>query len=265
MRGPIFCHSVISVMAALVLRRITTMEPTPEKKKRGRPRKDPEAITDSVPKRGRGRPRKNPEPVTTTAPPPGADTTPKRGRGRPPLTEEEKKRRNELRAVGVNPVRPKFGQEYVDPGDNSRFLIHSMAVMSMPPIEIADVKQVEQRIHDYMALCAEHDMKPTVKGLCNALRVTRQALFDWRHGNFRANTHQAVILRAYDLLEELWENYMQNGKINPVSGIFLGKNNFGYADKQEYVVTPNTGSIPDAADVATIEAKYAELPDCESD
>ena len=32
---------------------------------------------------------------------------------------------------------------------------------------------------------------------------------------------------------------MLNGKINPVSGIFLGKNNFEYADKQEVVVTPN--------------------------
>jgi hypothetical protein len=35
---------------------------------------------------------------------------------------------------------------------------------------------------------------------------------------------------------------MQNGKINPVSGIFLGKNNFGYQDNTEYVFTPNTNS-----------------------
>jgi hypothetical protein len=46
-------------------------------------------------------------------------------------------------------------------------------------------------------------------------------------------------------MEILWENYMQNGKINPVSGIFLGKNNFGYQDKTEYVVTPNTNSDSD--------------------
>jgi hypothetical protein len=32
---------------------------------------------------------------------------------------------------------------------------------------------------------------------------------------------------------------MNSGKINPVSGIFLGKNNFGYQDKTEYVLTPN--------------------------
>jgi hypothetical protein len=44
-----------------------------------------------------------------------------------------------------------------------------------------------------------------------------------------------------------------------VSGIFLGKNNFGYQDKQEYVLTPNqqlSGADPEA-----IEAKYTELPE----
>ena len=46
-------------------------------------------------------------------------------------------------------------------------------------------------------------------------------------------------------MENMWENYMQNGKINPVSGIFLGKNNFGYQDKQEMVLTPNTNNEPD--------------------
>ena len=53
---------------------------------------------------------------------------------------------------------------------------------------------------------------------------------------------------------------MLNGKINPVSGIFLGKNNFSYVDKQDFVVTPNTGGL-DAVDLKTIEAKYAELPE----
>lgn len=32
------------------------------------------------------------------------------------------------------------------------------------------------------------------------------------------------------------EAYMTNGKINPVSGIFLLKNNHGYTDKQEIEV-----------------------------
>ena len=53
---------------------------------------------------------------------------------------------------------------------------------------------------------------------------------------------------------------MMNGKINPVSGIFLGKNLYQYTDKQEYVVTPNTGGISEV-DPTIVEAKYAELPE----
>ena len=34
---------------------------------------------------------------------------------------------------------------------------------------------------------------------------------------------------------------MQNGKINPVSGIFLLKNNWGYRDEKEVTVKPSNG------------------------
>ena len=145
-----------------------------------------------------------------------------------------------------------------DPGDNAKYLTMARAVMNMPPIDKSDPNEVKRRINEYMDLCVNFDMKPTVKGFCNSLKISRQALFDWRHGNFRKETHQAIICEAYDLLEEMWENYMLNGKINPVSGIFLGKNNFGYQDKQEYVLTPNQ---KEEVDASVIEAKYAELPE----
>ena len=64
-----------------------------------------------------------------------------------------------------------------------------------------------------------------------------------------------LVKRVYEIMENLWENYMQNGKINPVSGIFLGKNNFGYQDKTEYVVTPNVHQDEDY-DVEDIRKRY---------
>lgn len=147
-----------------------------------------------------------------------------------------------------------------DPGDNSRYLRHALAIRDLPKIDTSDPVQVENRITEYFNLCAADDIKPSVKGFLNSLRVARSTLWEWKQGNYRAGTHQAIICEAYDVLEALWEDYMQNGKINPVSGIFLGKNNFGYADKQEYVLTPNTNEIQ-KLDAATIEAKYKELPE----
>ena len=147
----------------------------------------------------------------------------------------------------------------LEPGDNTKYLRHALATKNMPKIDIADVNQVNERLEWYFRHCAEDDMKPTVTGFCNSLGISRVTLMNWKNGTYRGDSHQAVILKAYGLLEELWENYMQNGKINPVSGIFLAKNNFGYQDKQDYVITPNTKDV-EAVDATTIEAKYAELP-----
>ena len=156
----------------------------------------------------------------------------------------------------------KFGQEYVESGDNSKYIRHALTTLNLPPIDIAKPQQVEERIDWYFNHCIDNDMKPTVKGFCNALGVHKDTINSWKRGEYRKDTHQAIIVKAYNLLEELWEDYMQNGKINPVTGIFLGKNNFGYQDKQDLVITPNTNTI-EPVDAETIAAKYAELPEGE--
>ena len=199
------------------------------------------------------------------------NTPKKRGRGRPPLSPEEKEQRlkeqslakrerQKLQARCEIPTQPDILMK-TEPGDNARYLAHAMAIMNMPKIDTKDPVQVEERIQWYLRHCIESDMKPTVKGFCNALGIVRNTLWEWKTGKARRDTHEELAVRAYDLLEEMWENYMQNGKINPVAGIFLGKNNFGYQDRQEYVLTPNQQQ--EVIDPATIEAKYAELPDVE--
>lgn len=45
-----------------------------------------------------------------------------------------------------------------------------------------------------------------------------------------------TLKRAWGMLEDLMEQYALTGKINPVSAIFLMKNNFQYRDQTETVV-----------------------------
>lgn len=193
------------------------------------------------------------------------ETTTKR-RGRPPKSPEEKEKsmleyEARKRERHRNGELTNYGQEYVEAGDNSKYIRHALSTWNLPPIDIADPKQVSDRIDWYFAHCGQNDMKPTVTGFCNALGVHKDTIRSWHIGEFRAGTHQDIITRAYRVLEELWEDYMLNGKINPVSGIFLAKNQWaGYQDKQELVLTPNQNKISEA-DIATIEAKYAELPE----
>lgn len=191
------------------------------------------------------------------------ELTTKRGRGRPRLTEEEKRTRAAMRRSGELPIVPRPDKQMIiaDAGDNSRYLAHAMMTMNMPRINTSDPKQVEERIQWYLHHCIDNDMKPTVKGFCNALGISRNTLWNWKCGNFRAGTHEEIVVRAYDLLEEMWENYMQNGKINPMAGVFLGVNNFGYRDVKQVNLTPVMNEEQETIDVAAIEAKYAELPE----
>ena len=153
----------------------------------------------------------------------------------------------------------------LDSGDNSKYLAVSMKLMNLPDIDLKDPEQVIDRLNEYFQIHADNDMKPTVAGMGMALGLDRRRLWEIKTGNIPSGNRQLQelptltldsIKKAYKLMENLWENYMQNGKINPVSGIFLGKNNFGYQDKTEYVVTPNTNSDADYS-TDDIRKRYA--------
>lgn len=133
----------------------------------------------------------------------------------------------------------KFGEENVSAGDNTRYLRYARASQNLPPIDISDPKQVEQRINEYFDFCELNDRKPNIKGLGNWLGVDDETVRRWRTGEYRADTHCGLIKKAVDLLQEMWWDYGQNGKTNPASWIFIGKNAFGMKDVQDVVVTPN--------------------------
>ena len=140
-------------------------------------------------------------------------------------------------------------------GDNTKFMTVQMALLNMPDIDMNDVEEVQARLNEYFALYAQYDMKPTVAGMAIALNgMSRQTLRaiakDLPTGSSGYKTAlppgvATLIKKAYFLLENLWESYMNSGKVNPVAGIFLGKNNYGYQDKTEYVVTPNVNQDND--------------------
>ena len=131
------------------------------------------------------------------------------------------------------------GGANMEPGDVSRYVRYAMASLDLPPIDISDPEQVKERIKEYFAYCAENDRKPQIVGMANWLGIGRDALNNWKRGEYRSDTHQDIIKRAVDLIEEMWVDFMQNGKINPAAGIFIAKNHLGYRDETQVVVTPN--------------------------
>lgn len=162
----------------------------------------------------------------------------------------------------VKRKRPDKAEEWkihTEPGEMGRDILNALALFEMPPIDTNDPEQVDARVKDYFKLCIERDMKPSFTGLAAALSVDRATLYRWVNGVTAGKPKEVcnTLKKAHILLNQMLENWMQNGKINPVSGIFLMKNNFGYADKSEVVVTPNN-PLGDAESRESIEARYRE-------
>lgn len=146
--------------------------------------------------------------------------------------------------------------ENLKPGENSRFIRNAMLVAGLPPIDISDEKQVEERIIWYFNHCAEQDVKPTMAGLALSLGVDATTVTSWRREEYRAATHSPVIKRAYGIMHALWQDYMQNGKINPVAGVYLGANMFGYQNTNNVVIQQEQ-TEPELPREA-LEAKYRD-------
>ncbi len=148
-----------------------------------------------------------------------------------------------------------WGAEKIKPGDNSRFLRDALVGYNLPPIDISDPEQVENRIKEYFLHCVERDRKPSVVGMSNWLGIDRTTLNSWNRGEYRTSTHSHIIKKAMTILEELYVDYMMNGKVNPGSGCFIGKNHFNYKDIQENVLTVNN-PLGEGTDPKTVAGKY---------
>ena len=122
---------------------------------------------------------------------------------------------------------------------NANFVLHNLDLLTFAPIDckIETAETIDRRCYDYMEKCIENEMKPGIAGLALAIGLGRQTLINYINGNVDMPfENRAVLQRYYTFLNAILEDYTQNGKINPVSALFLLKNNFGYKDTQEFVV-----------------------------
>lgn len=145
---------------------------------------------------------------------------------------------------------------HMNPGDGDKYIGAALEMFQWGDIDIKQGVSVKKRCEEYFQLCIDHDKKPTIAGLAFALGIDRTYLWMIVKGGSNVPKESVEHMkRAYNLIGAMMEDWMQNGQINPVSGIFLMKNNLSYADKQEIVVTPNK-SLGDDVDQAALEEKY---------
>lgn len=151
-------------------------------------------------------------------------------------------------------------------GENTEYLSLQIKLFTMPRIDLNDVEAVQKRLVEYFKLYAGTNKRPTVAGMAMALGISRQMLSATVRGKptgstgYPASLPQNVtdlIKMAYQGLENMWESYMLENKINALTGMFFGKNHYDYQDKAEYVLTPNP---QDDSDYSAEDIKSRYIP-----
>lgn len=91
-------------------------------------------------------------------------------------------------------------------------------------------EEVRERINQFFSCCGTTGMRPGVELLALFLRVSRQSIFNWEHGIKCSPERQDMIVHAKAVINAFLEQSHLQGKLNPVSAIFLSKAWLNYSD-----------------------------------
>lgn len=123
----------------------------------------------------------------------------------------------------------------IESGGTENYTRHTLKIGMLPKVMLKNTQDVADRVRLYFELCIEDDMKPTFAGFCLAMGMGRSSMTDVLNG--RANNYipeetRALLEQCYYMLTAETEQFMVDGKINPVAGIFLMRNNMGYTNDE---------------------------------
>ena len=196
------------------------------------------------------------------------DNIVKRKPGRPKKLDSRQEEKQDLSLPAMDPVKRKRGRPVgsknksirkdhdinalTKPGDNSVFIRYSLALSNLPKIDMNDITQVNNRIMDFFNISASYDIKPCLAALALSFHVNRITLFNWiteKTGTIKNAECLNAIKNAHNMIGSQYEILMNEGKINPVSGIFLLKNNYGYKDTTDYIISANTEKEDNTSDI----------------
>ena len=123
------------------------------------------------------------------------------------------------------------------PAENTEILRN---IVGMKNTKVRSDEELDERIDQFFEYCIQNGIRPGVEAMALACGTCRQRIWDWETGRKTLGGRTAdIIQNAKQRLATFHEALMLTGKINPVTGIFLAKNNFGYRDSIEFVPIQN--------------------------
>lgn len=131
-------------------------------------------------------------------------------------------------------------------------------ILPTEPLDYNDVEEMERRFQRYLQKCAEWDMKVGNMAAYAAIGINKDDVYEWTVRRQTNPKRTEFIKKVQKVCAMYREGLMEDGKVNPVTGIFWQKNYDGMKDQQEVVLTPNTSPLGEQKDAEALKQKYLE-------
>jgi hypothetical protein len=131
-------------------------------------------------------------------------------------------------------------------------------IIPTEPLDYNDVAEMERRFNRYLQLCAEWDMKIGNQAAYTAIGIDKGTAWDWENRSQGNPARSDFIKKVRQICAVYREGLMEDGKVNPVTGIFWQKNYDGMKDQQEVVLTPNQNPLGDQPNMEALKQKYLD-------
>lgn len=184
---------------------------------------------------------------------------PKGSRDRKPRRTEgyqESSPKNLVKARENSPITQAQKAEMPE-GYNAKVTAFMMEIMPKEPLDTQDVAEMERRFMNYVQKCSEWDMKVGNQAAYMAIGITKEQAWEWENVVKGNPVRSDFIKKVRQFCGVFREGLMQDGKVNPVTGIFWQKNYDGMKDQTEMVLTPNN-PLGEQKDMKALEQKYLE-------
>ena len=143
-------------------------------------------------------------------------------------------------------------------GYNTRRIAFMQEILPTEPLDHNDVDEMERRFVRYLQKCAEWDMKIGNQAAYAAIGINKDLVYEWTVRRQTNPRRTEFVKKVQQFCAMYREGLMEDGKVNPVTGIFWQKNYDGMKDQQEVVLTPNQNPLGEQKDAESLKQKYLE-------
>lgn len=147
------------------------------------------------------------------------------------------------------------------PVEKSNDVAYAKELFMLPTIDVGDPDAVRDRYFELLELSEKYGRAITIEALSMGFDTTRDEIIRVSKGEkcrlgARLSIASAKIFqKCLNSVAGIWATHMSSGDFKqPVAGIFIGKNNFGYGDVTETVVRHESAKLGPSK--AELEAKY---------